>query len=152
MSTQGRQVRLVLTALLACVPLLVAAQNFAVNWWTIDGGGGASTGGVYTVSGTIGQPDAGKLSRNRFTVDGGFWGVIAAVQSPGAPFLSIGRTATNSVVISWPNPSSGYVLQENANLGTTNWSEVLATPAVVRDEKLVVVPLPAGNRFYRLVR
>jgi hypothetical protein len=29
-----------------------------LDWFTIDGGGGTSTGGVYAVSGTIGQPDA----------------------------------------------------------------------------------------------
>ena len=30
------------------------AQNYSIDWSTIDGGGGTSTGGVYTVSGTIG--------------------------------------------------------------------------------------------------
>ena len=34
-------------------------QNYSIDWFTIDGGGGTSTGGVYAVSGTIGQPDAG---------------------------------------------------------------------------------------------
>ena len=35
------------------------AQTYSIDWSTIDGGGGTSTGGVYSVSGTIGQPDAG---------------------------------------------------------------------------------------------
>ena len=35
------------------------AQSYQIDWFTIDGGGGTSTGGVYSVSGTIGQPDAG---------------------------------------------------------------------------------------------
>lgn len=34
------------------------AQSYSIDWFTIDGGGGTSTGGVYSVSGTIGQPDA----------------------------------------------------------------------------------------------
>jgi hypothetical protein len=34
------------------------AQNFSIDWFTIDGGGGTSTGGLYSVIGTIGQPDA----------------------------------------------------------------------------------------------
>jgi len=38
------------------------AQNYAIDWWTIDGGGGTSTGGVYSVTGTIGQPDAGSTA------------------------------------------------------------------------------------------
>jgi hypothetical protein len=40
----------------------VTAQNYEISWFTIDGGGGTSTGGVYTVSGTIGQPDAGTMA------------------------------------------------------------------------------------------
>ena len=30
-----------------------------LNWWTVDGGGATySTGGSYSLGGTIGQPDA----------------------------------------------------------------------------------------------
>jgi hypothetical protein len=36
-----------------------ALAQYAINWHTIDAGGGTSTGGVYSVSGSIGQPDAG---------------------------------------------------------------------------------------------
>jgi hypothetical protein len=50
------------------------AQPFEVSWWTIDGGGGVSSGGVYSVSGTIGQPDAGSaMTGGTFSVSGGFW-------------------------------------------------------------------------------
>src|SRR3989442_1215290 len=59
----------------------IPAQNFAIDWFTIDGGGGVSTGGVYSVSGTIGQPDAGVLSGGAYTVVGGFWGLFA-IQTP----------------------------------------------------------------------
>jgi hypothetical protein len=51
------------------------AQSYAITWWTVDGGGGTSTGGGYTLSGTIGQPDAGVLSGGGYTLTGGFWGV-----------------------------------------------------------------------------
>src|SRR5690242_9846728 len=44
------------------------AQPFAVDWFTVDGGGGTSMGGVFSVSGTVGQPDAGRLSGGNFTV------------------------------------------------------------------------------------
>src|ERR1035441_9736807 len=67
------------------------AQTFGIDWHTVDGGGGTSTGSVYSVSGTIGQPDAGKMSGGNFTVDGGFWRIIAAVPTPGAPLLKIDR-------------------------------------------------------------
>src|SRR5216684_6593785 len=81
------------------------AQNYSVDWFTIDGGGGTSTGGSYSVSGIIGQPDAGHLSGGNFTLDGGFWGIIAAIQTNGTPPLTITRTAPNTVRVSWPSPS-----------------------------------------------
>jgi hypothetical protein len=48
--------------------------QYSIDWHTVDGGGGTSAGGVYTVSGTVGQPDAGKLSGGSYTLEGGFWG------------------------------------------------------------------------------
>ena len=126
------------------------AQTYSIDWFTIDGGGGTSTGGVYSVSGTIGQPDAGPtLSGGNYTVDGGFWGLIAAVQTPGAPLLSI--TRSNSIVIVfWPFPSTGFVLQENPVINTTNWTDVRTSPTTNGLNLQVVVPSPLGNRFYRL--
>jgi hypothetical protein len=83
----------------AVITIAAQAQSYTVDWFTMDGGGGNSTGGVYSVSGTIGQPDAGRMSGGGFALDGGFWGVIAAVQIPGAPHLSISRTTTNTVLV-----------------------------------------------------
>ena len=52
----------------------IHAQPYTIIRWTVDGGGGTSTGGSYTLSGTIGQPDAGVLSEGTYTLIGGFWG------------------------------------------------------------------------------
>jgi hypothetical protein len=52
---------------------LASAQPFEIRWSTIDGGGGTSTGGAFSISGTIGQPDAGTLSGGVFEVRGGYW-------------------------------------------------------------------------------
>ncbi|MCC6951151.1 MAG: hypothetical protein IT433_06860 [Phycisphaerales bacterium] len=52
-----------------------------IDWYTIDGGGGTSTGGTYTLSGTIGQPDAGVMSGGTYTLSGGFW-VGASTPAP----------------------------------------------------------------------
>src|SRR5215212_3016708 len=117
----------------------VVAQNYSIDWMTIDGGGGTSTGGVYSVSGTIGQPDAGRMSGGNFTLDGGFWGIIAAVQTPGAPLLRIVRTATNTVVVAWPSPSTGFNLQRNAVVGTANWLGVTNAVSVVGSENQIIV-------------
>ena len=126
------------------------AQPYSIDWSTVDGGGGTSTGGVYAISGTIGQPDAGAMSGGNYTLQGGFWSIIAAVQTPGAPLLSVWRTTTNTVVVSWPSPSTGFVLYQNTNLSTTNWA---SPPETVNDDgtnRFIIVNPPTGNRFYRL--
>lgn len=131
----------------------VPAQNYSIDWHTIDGGGGTSTGGVYAVTGTIGQPDAGRMTGGNFTIEGGFWGILSAVQLPGAPLLSITHTPSNTVAVSWPSPSAGFNLQVNTNgLGTVNWSNVVALPFDDGTTKTLIVNPPTGNRFYRLVK
>ena len=67
--------------LAACFLLLVSpvlAQsggNYDLSWSTVDGGGGTfSTGGVYSLGGTAGQPDAGLATGGVYTLGGGFWG------------------------------------------------------------------------------
>src|SRR5213083_3438116 len=98
-----------ITLLLFAVTSTTAlAQSYSIDWFTIDGGGGTSTGGVYSVSGTIGQPDAGHMSGGNFSLDGGFWSIIAAVQLPGSPLLRIVLTTTNTVVVAWSAPSTGF--------------------------------------------
>jgi len=128
----------------------VIGQTYSIDWFTIDGGGGTSTGGVYAVSGTIGQPDAGHMSGGNFTIDGGFWGIIAAIQSPGSPPLRIVHTSTNTVVVAWPAPSTGFSLQQNLDLNTVAWGGVTNTINVVGSENQIIVAPPVGNRFYRL--
>ena len=117
----------------------------------MDGGGGTSTGGVYSVSGTIGQPDAGPtMSGGNYSVAGGFWSILAAVQTPGAPTLTVTLTTTNTAVVSWPFPSTGFALEQNPTLGTINWTSV--TNSVSNDGSFnrVVVPANTGNKFYWL--
>jgi len=103
---------------------------------------------VYSVSGTIGQPDAsGAMSGGNYSLTGGFWSLYA-VQTPGAPFLTITHSA-NSVKVSWPYPSTGWTLQQNPSLTTTNWS---ASSGVANDStnNFVIVLPSAGNLFFRL--
>lgn len=53
---------------------VAAAVEYDLSWHTIDGGGAMrSAGGVFELSGTIGQPDAGRLSGGVFEITGGFW-------------------------------------------------------------------------------
>jgi hypothetical protein len=127
----------------------ISAQNYSIDWFTVDGGGGTSTGGVYSVSGTIGQPDAGIMSGGNYTLQGGFWSVVAAIQTEGAPLLTITRSGP-SVIISWPSPSTGFVLQETTNVAGTTWTNVAQTPVDNGTTKSVTITPQVGNRFYRL--
>jgi hypothetical protein len=140
---------LLILAIVLLAPALARAQQYSIDWFSIDGGGGTSTGGVYQVTGTIGQPDAGAMSGGNYTLTGGFWSLISVLQTPGAPLLTIQRATNNTVVVFWPSPSTGFNLQENTNLATTNWTAVAQTPNDDGTIKSVVVA-PSAFRVYRL--
>ena len=65
---------------------------YAIDHYTIDGGGGASSGGTFEIQGTIGQPDADPLqpsSGGAFEVTGGFWpGLAPETPQPDALFAN----------------------------------------------------------------
>lgn len=76
---------LLLLALAFAPGLMVLAQEadptspevtYSLDWRTVDGGGGGSTGGIFMLSGTAGQPDAGSLTGGVYTLIGGFWGGV----------------------------------------------------------------------------
>lgn len=128
------------------------AQSFTIDSQVIGGGGGTSSGGGFSVSGTIGQSDAGpKLTGGPFTVEGGFWSAYVAVQTPGAPTLSIMQVG-NNVEIRWPVAgSSGFVLQDSGTVrnGAT-WTVVVGPPVVVEGVRVVTLQTAAGQHFFRL--
>lgn len=51
----------------------VVSGEYELIWYTIDGGGGRSSGGPYTLTGTIGQPDAAYSAGGNYELLGGFW-------------------------------------------------------------------------------
>lgn len=136
----------ILSLLLAAVP---ARAQYAIDWFTLDGGSGQSSGGAYTLNGTIGQPDAATSSGGAYTLHGGFWGAFAVVQTEGAPLLRIRQNGT-SVTLAWSDPSSGYQLQESPSLAAPNWSDVNTVATIVNDERQLNQALNPGARFYRL--
>ena len=137
-------------ALALALPLTVHGQ-YSINWSTIDGGGGTSTGGVYSISGTIGQPDAGTMSGGSYSLAGGFWG-INAIQTAGAPLLAIRITQTNTVVVSWPSPSTGFLLHQTSDLVAPAWNAPAETLSDDGTHKFIIVNPPPGHRFYRLFK
>ncbi|HEX8681846.1 MAG TPA: hypothetical protein VF707_05995 [Ardenticatenaceae bacterium] len=109
---------------------------FSINFWTVDGGGGTSGDGTYTVSGTIGQPDAGTMrsSDGVYAVEGGFWrasaGPLAALL---AGFSAEG--AADHVLLRWETVSeqgnAGFHLWRGAS---SNAPEVTLTEALIPSE------------------
>ena len=135
-----------------CALMTASAQtNYAIDRFTIDGGGGTSSNGDYLVTGTIGQPDAGTSSNGVYTLTGGFWSIVAVVQTPGAPRLSIARS-NNAVIVSWPLPAPGWVLDETTTLSGTPipWAQVSPPYQTNATQSCIALPSPAANKFYRL--
>ncbi len=129
------------------IPTVSFAQQYSIDWYKVAGGGGTSTGSVYSISGTIGQPDAtanNALSGGNYSLTGGFWSIYA-VQTPGAPLLTITH-ASNQAVVSWSPSATGWTLQTNNNLATGSWGNYLG--AVVNNS--VTNSPPTGNLFFRL--
>jgi hypothetical protein len=122
----------------------------------IEFSGGTSTGtnggNVYSVSGTIGQPDAnsGAMTGGSYSLTGGFWSLISVVQTPGMPNLTI-RQSGNSVVVSWPNTMS-CTLQQNGNLAASaGWATSGYTVSTnANGTNSITITAPAGNLFFRL--
>jgi hypothetical protein len=143
-------------ALLALLTPALYAQTYSIDWHKVAGGGGTSTGTnggtVFSVSGTIGQPDSGKaMTGGVYSLTGGFWSIISVVQTVNSPLLSITHTGSASVVVSWPSSPTGFTLQQTSNLANTNsWT---ATSYVVTTngatESITIAP-PNGSLFFRL--
>ena len=57
---------------------------------------------------------------------------------------------TNDATLVWPYPSSGFVLQQDSDLGSTNWLMVTNTVNFIGGQNQATVSSPAGNEFFRL--
>lgn len=141
----GRWITLAgLLAASGCVPGLT--QPFALESWSIDGGGGTSAGGGFSVSGTIGQPDAGTLSGGGFGLVGGFPGFHVVPAGPMTVALQI--LADGRVHVTWPGAEAAWQLEAASRLGSSpDWQTVTAPGATS-----YTAPATGPARFFRLRR
>jgi len=138
---------------LATVNLYLAtarAQQYSIDWYKIAGGGGISTGGVYSVNGTIGQHDAGgPMTGPNYSLTGGFWSLVSVVQTPGLPPLTIAYSGT-SVIVSWPN-TGNYTLQQNPSVAAAaGWTTSSYTINTANGTNSITISPPVGQLFFRL--
>ncbi len=142
--------KIILLCLLAsglCLPAW--AQQYSIDWYKVAGGGGASTGGTYSVSGTIGQHDAGgPMTGGNYSLTGGFWALISVVQTPGGPTLYISHSG-NTVKVYWQNVS-GWTLHQNASLASPGGWSVNSSWTSSNGTNSLILTSPTGNLFFRL--
>ena len=146
--------RLGVAAVSLLLALTAAAQQYAVPWFKIAGGGAMqSTGGVFALSGTIGQLDAGRVAstNDHYRLESGFWGI--AVQQAGFPSLSVTQQSTNAV-LSWITPETGFIVQFTTNLTpSTVWTDLGPATSTNGTTNAVAVPFDDAERaFFRLRR
>ncbi len=136
------------------IPALGHAQTYSIDWYRFSSGAGASVGTngstVYTLNSTFGQADAATaITGGNFALTGGFWSVLALVQIPGGPRLSI-TNAADVVTVSWPAPSYGFSLETSSSLSAPNWSVYQGIVTTNGTTNSVNIRRPAGNLFFRL--
>ncbi|MHC4618821.1 MAG: hypothetical protein ACYTEQ_13840 [Planctomycetota bacterium] len=85
-----------------------ATGEYELSWYTIDGGGGTSTGGPYALVGTIGQPDAAYSAGGRYELLGGFW--------PGGPLCLVEFEDYARLAEHWLKSGSGLPGDLDGNL------------------------------------
>ncbi len=78
-------------------------------------------------------------------------GQIYTWYSPPTPRLDLAPSDAG-LVLSWLIPSTNFMLQQNWDLSTSNWTTVTDTPALnlANLQNQVILPPPASNSFYRL--
>jgi hypothetical protein len=128
-------------------------------------GGGICNGGIYGSVGTATVENWSRISGNTIDdvqnsgtlyldssseidiLDGN---QATIVQGTSAPSPRIFPTRSNTVVVSWPYPSTGWSLQQNSDLTTTNW--VAPTNAVANDgtNNFIIAQPSAGKLYFRL--
>ena len=68
------------------------------------------------------------------------------------PRMSFSAPQANTLAIRWPTNFSGFLLQQNLNLGTTNWLNVANIASVVGTNNQVTLSPLNGKGFFRLRR
>ena len=121
-----RFIRTPRTTVLILVVAVLAVEVWAggvitLPVWNISSGGGASSGGGFDLTGTIGQPFAGRVSGGGYVLHGGVWHPVTGAITPVGEELP-GVPVNSRLNAPYPNPFNP----------STNVSFELAVPGPVR--------------------
>jgi uncharacterized delta-60 repeat protein len=146
----------------AGLSLIGTNDQYAVVRYNPDGSldNSYGTGGEVLVSFDDGGSDSGAAvaldQTGRAVVVGnanGLFGVMRLLGdvAPGIS-LAISLTSSNTAIVYWPSSSTGWNLQQNTDLGTSNWVAPAETTNNDGTNNFIVINPPAGNRFFRLFK
>jgi photosystem II stability/assembly factor-like uncharacterized protein len=78
-------------------------------------------------------------------------GHVYISQTTSSPCLNLTPSSSN-LAVAWIIPSTNFVLQQNSDLTTTNWTDVTNPPVLnlTNLQNEVTFPLTGSNAFYRL--
>jgi hypothetical protein len=128
------------------------SQIFTIDYFVLSGGGGASSNAEFSVTGVIGQADAGpRLAGGPFSLDAGFSSVTAASIPAIRPVLSINKSGP-TVTLLWSSMSAGFVLERTASLVLPISWQPAPAPEIVGSNNTVILTSPQSTMFFRLRR
>jgi len=126
------------------------AQPYAIENATISNGSDTSSGGQYTLSGTIAQPASDSASSSGYGLASGFWSAVIPLNTPDAPLLTITKTG-EYIVLSWSASAGVFKLEETTDLNAPiTWIFSKAIIATENDIVTATLPIGGGLRFFRL--
>jgi hypothetical protein len=140
------------TVIMFAMTISLAHAQYEIEWYKM-GGGGASAGGGYEVTGTIGQQDVGRSTGGDYELVAGFWAFAIVVQSEDGPQLKIRYLSPTEALIYWEAGGDPAILQRNTDLtDEAGWDDDPGTPVFEEDEYRLIVTPGSVPHFYRLRR
>ena len=71
---------------------------------------------------------------------------------PRQPVITLSVVSRSALVVSWPAPTAGYVLQTSTNRSSGGWTGIGIPPVMSNGQMQVTVPMSGPATFYRLVK
>lgn len=139
----------------ACGVGQASAQTgrFSIQGGTVTSGGQTSTNATYRLEGTPGQPLVAKSAAGRFEVEVGFWALVVALQTPGAPELRVVREA-GIYKLRWARSAvPDWILEASPRIGPTAvWTPTTDPITEAGADREAIIGTVPGHRFFRLRR